>query len=206
MATKYGFSDVREQLVEDLGGAYPTRWEDFKVGRVLGEDVFGLPRPHPNAVLNLFLEQNIRFALPFAAYRATLDGFPSLASNEPDAVLPRLTLAFIIHGIERIRHAMVQVSHSIVYNGNLRVCPQRACILNVGINPIERRMEVLKKVFSVMVEKSNDDILAPLSLGDLVCVHCTKLLEGSHLQCREQFVWGALPSLLGTVKAGKVFD
>jgi len=86
MATKYGFTDVREQLIEDLNGAYPTDWDDFEVATVLGEEVFGSPQPHPNAVLNLFLEQKIMFALPFAAYRATLGGFPSLASDEPDAV------------------------------------------------------------------------------------------------------------------------
>ena len=206
MATKYGFSDVREQLIEDLNGAYPTTWEGFEAAKVLGEDVFGSPRPHPNAALNLFLEQNIRFALPFAAYRATLGGFPSLASNEPDSVLQRLTLAFIIRGIERIRHTMVQVSHSIVYNGNLRVCPQKSCILNVGINPIERRMEALKKVFGVMIERSKGDVLSPPSLENLVCVHCAKLLEGAHLRCREKFVWAALPGLLGTMRAGKVSD
>ena len=206
MATKYGFSDVHEQLVEDLKGAYPTEWDDYEAARVLGEDVFGSPRPHPNAVLNLFLEQKINFALPFAAYRATLGGFPSLVSDRPDTVLPRPTLASTIHGIERIRRVMVQVSHSTVYNGNLRVCPRSACILNVDLNPIERRMEALNKVFGIMVDNSNGDILSPLSLGDLVCVDCTKPLEDAHLRCREQFVWVALPSLLGAVKDGKAFD
>jgi len=206
MTAKYGFFDVREQLVEDLKGAYPTKWEDFIAATVLGEDVFGSPKPHPNAVLNLFLEKNVRFALPFAAYRSTLGGFSSLVSNKPDAVLSRLTLASIIHGIETVRHVMVQASNSIVYNGNLKVCPQRACVLNVGINPIERRMEALKKVFGVMVDGSKGDILSALSFGDLVCVDCTKLLEGAHLHCRERFVWAALPSLLGAARVEKVFD
>ena len=72
MTTKYGFSDIREALVKDLKGAYPTKWEDFEPAKVLGENVFGSPEPHPNAVLNLFLEQRIKFALPFAACRAGL--------------------------------------------------------------------------------------------------------------------------------------
>jgi len=50
MATEYSFSDIREGLVEDLKGAYPTRLEDFETAGVLGEDIFGSPRPHPNAV------------------------------------------------------------------------------------------------------------------------------------------------------------
>jgi len=146
MATKYGFSDIREGLVERLKGAYPTKWEDFETAKVLGEEVFGSPKPHPNAVLNLLLEQRIKFALPFAAYRAVLGSFPSLVSDGPGTALSRLTLAFTIYGMERIRHVMVQVSHSIVYDGNLRVCPRTACVLNAGINPIGRRMEALKKI------------------------------------------------------------
>ncbi|KAF9649375.1 hypothetical protein BDM02DRAFT_3230627 [Thelephora ganbajun] len=68
IATKYGFSDICEGLVEDLKGAYPTKWEDFETAKVLSEDVFGLPKPHPNVVLKLFLEQRIKFASPFTAY------------------------------------------------------------------------------------------------------------------------------------------
>ena len=89
MVTKYDFSAVREHLFEDLKGAYPTKWDDFETAKVLGEDVFGSPKPHPNAVLNLFMAQNFRFAVPFAAYRASLGGFSALMSSEPGTVLPR---------------------------------------------------------------------------------------------------------------------
>jgi len=197
MATKYGFSDIREGLVEDLRGAYPTEWEDFETANVLGEDVFGSPKPHPNAVLNLLLEHRVKFALPFAAYRAAMGGFSSFVSDEPGAALPRLTLASIIYGMGRIRRGMVQLSHSIVYSGYLGVCPQKECVLNTGINPIEWRMEVLKKIFGIMVYKSKDDLLSPLPLGDFVCVNCEKLLQDAYRRYREQFVWRALPSLLG---------
>jgi hypothetical protein len=197
MATKYDFSDIREGLVEDLKDAYPTKWEGFEAAKVLGEEVFGSPKPHPNAVLNLLLEQRVRFALPFAAYRAATGGFSSLISDEPGTALPRLTLASTIYGMERIRCAMVQLSHSIVYSGNIGVCPQKECALNVGIDLMERRMEALKKIFGIMVDKSKGDPLSPLPLGGLVCAGCAKLLEDAHLRCREQFVWRALPSLLG---------
>ena len=73
MTTKYGLSDARETLVEHLKRAYPTTWEDFATASVHGEDIFGLPKPHPMTVLSLLLEQNIEFALPFAAYRAGLE-------------------------------------------------------------------------------------------------------------------------------------
>lgn len=197
MATKYGFSDVREQLVEDLGGAYPTKWDDYEAARVLGEDVFGSPKPHPNAVLNLFLEQGIKFASPFAAYRAGLGGFSALVNSEPGTVLPPLTLASVIHGTGQIQRAMTLVAHSIVYVGDLGVCGESACALNIGINRTEQRARAQKKIFDVIVGITQGDMLSPLSLGTLVCVDCANRLEKTHLDCRKRFVWAALPSLLG---------
>ena len=197
MTTKYGFSDVREQLVDGIKGAYPTEWEDTGTGIVLGEDVFGSPQPHPNAVLNLFTEQRVKFALPFAAYRAALGGFSSLISDKPGTVLPRLTLASTIYGVGVIRGRLAQLAYSIVCDTSPVVCPQRACALNVGISPLERRMEALKKVFVIMVNNSKDDVLCPLSFGEVVCVNCAERLENIHLRCRERNIWVALPSLLG---------
>jgi len=197
MATKYGFSDVREALVEDLKGAYPTKWEDFEAARVLGEDVFGSPKPHPNAVLNLFLEQNIKFTLPFAAYRACLGGPPALVSDAPGTQLPRLTLASIIHGAGVTRRMMTHAAYGIVYLRDLGVCPDRLCLLNVSVSPAEGRKEALKKISDVIFERSEGDMLSPLSFGTLVCVGCAKRLEKAHLDCRKEFVWAVLPCLLG---------
>ena len=72
MTTKYGFSDVREQLIDSIKDAYPMEWEGPGTAKTLGEDIFGSPKPHPNAVMNLFAEQSVKFALLFAAYRAAL--------------------------------------------------------------------------------------------------------------------------------------
>jgi len=198
MAAKYGFSDVREALVEDLKGPYPTKWEDFVAARILGEDVFGSPKPHPNAVLNLFLEQNIKFALPFAAYRAGLGGPSALVSNNPGTVLPRLALASVIYGMGVIRQTITHAAYGIVYGRDLGVCPDRSCILNVGVNPAGARREALNKISDVMpFGEIGGDMLSPLSLGTLVCVKCAKRLEKVHLDCRKALVWEVLPSLLG---------
>ena len=198
MAAKYGFSDVREALVEDLKGAYPTKWEDFEAARILGEDVFGSPKPHTNAVLNLFLEQNIKFALPFAAYRAGLGGPSALVADEPGIVLPRRTLTSVVHGMGMIRQMMTHTAYGIVYRRDLGVCPDRSCILNVGVNLTGARREALNKISDVMpFGEREGDMLSPLSLGILVCVNCTKRLEKIHLDCRSQIFWAALPSLLG---------
>ena len=188
MATKYDFSDVREHLVEDLKGAYPTRWEDFEAAKVLGEDVFGSPKPHPNAVLNLFLEQSIKFALPFAAYRASLGGFLSLVSNKPGTILPRPTLTSIIYGTAKIRRWMALVAHNICTE-RLGVCVERVCVLKAGINMLN--------IFEVMLPGIEGDVLLPLSFGTVVCTDCAKRLEKVHFSFRKRFSWTLLPNLLG---------
>jgi len=197
MATKYGFSDIREALVEDLKGAYPTKWENFGAARILGEDVFGSPKPHPNAVLNLFLEQDVKFALPFAAYRATTGGIPDLVSDKPGTVLPRLTLASIIHGMGAMKRAIILSVYAIVHVGDLGVCPDRSCVLNIGINSTAARRGALNKIFNVMVKGGEANVLSPPSFGGIVCTSCARELEKAYLDRCKEFVWAVLPSLFG---------
>jgi len=180
MTTKYGFSDVRDQLVKDLKGAYPTRWEDFENTRILGEAVFGSPKPHPNAVLNLFVEQDIRFAVPFAAYRASIGGFSALMSDKPGTVLPRRTLATTIHGMHVLRSMASRVARVIAYGGGFRACPDRTCVLNIEINLIEKRMEVLEKIYNAVIDEREGGVLSPPSLGRLLCAKCTRTITAVH--------------------------
>ena len=152
MATKYGFPDIREQLVDDIRDAYPTKWEDFEAAGVLGEDVFGSPKPHPNAVLKLLLEERIEFALPFAAFRAGLGG-PSasaLANDKPSNALPPIIIASITHGMGMMRRVAVLAAQRIAYTGDLGVCPERACILSASTNRTEQRMKALNDIFDAI--------------------------------------------------------
>ena len=200
MTTKYGFSDVREQLVEGIKGAYPTKWEGAKTAKSLGEGVFGSPKPHHNAVLNLFLEQSITFALPFAAYRAALGGLPSLTSNTPGTVLPPLTLASTIYGIDVLRGGLAHLAHLVVCNMSLEECHNGACVVNVGISPPKRRMEGLNKIYDAMVKEGKGDVLFSLSLGDVVCADCAKIPEQASSHWRTM-VWEELPRIFGIGKS-----
>ena len=200
MTTKYGFSDVREQLVDGIKCAYPTKWEGLGTGMVLGEGIFGSPEPHPNAVLNLFAEHSVKFALPFAAYRAALGGFSSLTSDGPGTVLPTLTLASTVYGMEVIRDGLAQLAHSIVCNMHLEGCPDTACAINAGIDPPERRMEKLNKIYNTIVKERKADVLFPLSLGNVVCVKCAKTPEAAH-QAWCKVIWEELPRIFGVGKS-----
>ena len=191
MTTKYGFPNVRDQLLKDLRGAYPTKWEDFQAAKVLGEAVFGSPNPHPNAVLNLFETQNVRFAIPFAAYRASIGGFSALMSDRPGTVLSRRTLAATIHGMHVMRAARV-----IVYGGCLPVCPDKACVFNIGIDCIKRRGGVLDKIYTSNVGEGEGGVLSPPSLGDLPCAKCAGFVEVIHGPWGSVH-WESLPRAFG---------
>jgi hypothetical protein len=90
MVMKYDFFDVFEQLFEDLEGAYPTRWKNLEAAIILGESIFGSPKPHPSKCdVESVRGAGVRFAIPFAAYRVSLGGFPAVMDNRPDIKICR---------------------------------------------------------------------------------------------------------------------
>ena len=197
MTTKYGFSDVREQLVDSIKNAYPTKWEDFREARVLGEDVFGSPKPHPNAVLNLFTEQNIKSALPFAAYRAALGGFSSITNDKPGKALPRLALASIMFGTKLIRSRFARFVHSAICSMRQEFCGESACLVNVDAS---LRMGALDQIYDAMIKEGKDDVFSPLSLGGFVCAGCASALERAYEPWRAK-IWEELPRVFGVGKS-----
>ena len=197
MTTKYGFPDIREALIGELKGAYPTKWEDFETAKILGEDVFGSPKPHPNAVLNLLLEQRVKFALPFAAYRAGLGSPVDLASEKRGTTLPRLTIAYIIHGTGVMRRAMAYAMQTFLFTRNPGVCAEETCAMGSSVTSAGQRTEALKKITEVIARKCGNDPLSPLSFGNLLCAGCARPLVSAHRTCRKRLVWEDLPTLIG---------
>ena len=201
MTAKYDFSDVREHLLHSIDGAYPTKWEAYQTASVLGEDVFGSPKPHPNAVFNLFLEQNVKSAIPMAAHRAALAGFTSLINDEPGTVLSRLTLASTIYGVEVMRGGVSKLAYSIVCGTGLRECGNEGCLMSLDIGTPEQGMEGLNKIYDVIVKKEGD-LFSPLSLGDTFCASCAKPVEREYNSwCAT--VWKNLPRIF---RVGKGWD
>jgi hypothetical protein len=205
MVTKYDLFDL-DKLFKNLKGAYPTRWKDLEAATILGEGIFGSPKPHPNAVLNLFEEQGVRFAIPFAAYRVSLGGFPALMGDKPDIVLPRHTLASTIYGMEKIRSLMTQATHTIACGEYLvSVCPDTACVFNVGVKRIGHRMEALKELYDAMVEEREGGVLSTPSLGCLACDTCTKDIQASHAKWRSH-CWEKLRGCFWSRGAGSAYN
>ena len=180
MTTKYGLSNVRDQLIKDIEGAYPTKWEGFQNAKVLGEDIFGSPRPHPNEVLNLFEAQNLKFAIPFAAYRASIGGFAALTSSDPGTVLPRHTLATTIYGMHILRSMAAHGARMVAYRTDLWVCPDTTCVLSVDTSPIGPRMEVMGRIYEAMVDQREGGVLSPPRLGHILCARCAERVTATH--------------------------
>jgi hypothetical protein len=197
MTMKYGFSDVRNQLIKDIKGAYPTKWEAYQAAEVLGEDVFGTPKPHPNAVLNLFEEQNIRFALPFAAYRASIGGFPALMSDTPGTILPRHILATTTNAMHWVGACMGEGARVIAYKRN--VCVYGGCVLSVSAKHVKERMEALGKLHAMFLFKRDGGGLGPLALEHSVCATCTKTIQASDAAWRSK-CWEQLPSMFSVAQ------
>jgi hypothetical protein len=192
MSTKYGFSDVREQLLHSIEGAYPTEWGAYQTVTVIGEDVFGSPKPHPNAVLNLFLEQNVRFAIPIASYRAALGGFSSLISDEPGAVLPRLTLASTIYGMEVMRGGVSRLAYFMAFSMRVKECRNERCLMNGVVSPPKQGTGGLSRFYDAIVKEDKGDVLSSLSLGRIFCASCAKVVERDYdAWCTT--VWKDLP-------------
>ena len=180
MTTKYGFTSVRDQLVEDLRGAYPTKWEDFQGAKDLGEDIFGSPKPHPNTVLNLFEAENVRVAVPFAAYRASIGGVSALMSYKPGTILPPRTLATTIHGMHILRSSASDAARVAVYREYPRVCPDKSCALSVEDSLAEERMVAMERIYSVVIGQREGGPLSSPPLEHVLCAKCAKHVEVAH--------------------------
>ena len=200
MASKYGYSDVREYLFHRLKDAYPTKLEVYQAASVLGEGVFGSPKPHPNEVLNLFLDQNVRFAIPVAAYRAGLGGFSSIISNDPGLALPRLALAAIFHGMDVIRSEVFWRAYGIVSNMSSKVCVDRKCVASCGEDSTDHKMNRLDAIYDFMVRGDKGDVLSSLSLGDVLCVDCATTAEEGYDRLRAT-IWENLPCIFRVGKS-----
>ena len=61
---------IRSQLLEVVRDAYPETFDGLGPSKPLGESIFDGRTPHPNEVLNLFVQQNLTSALPMAYYMA----------------------------------------------------------------------------------------------------------------------------------------
>ena len=109
--------NLRAQLLETIHDAYPENFEGLDPSKALGENVFDALKPHPNAGLNLFVQQQVTSALPMVYCMAARRGSDSLMDTRlpMSAILSGQTLRFAIRGLIALREMELKETHRIVF-------------------------------------------------------------------------------------------
>jgi hypothetical protein len=121
---------VRSQLLEVVRDAYPETFEGLTPSKPLGERVFSGQTPHPNAVLNLFVQQKLTSALPMAYYMAARRGLNSLMGRHlpRNATLSPEILQSAIEGLMALREVEFNETYSWVFGPRDSLpCPVSYC-------------------------------------------------------------------------------
>jgi hypothetical protein len=203
ISTSYEIPNIRARLLETIRGAYPENFEGLN-NMVIGESVFG-DAPHPNAVLNLFIQQNVTWALPMAYYMAARRGLDSLMDDRlsPSAMLSGQTLRSATRGLTALREMELRETHRIVFTvkdaTDRADCSSLRCPLEAGTVGAHRR--AFDRIAGSGVEGTR--ILQILSEGEFArdielefCQVCAEKMQVAHAGVRRK-AWTALPVLFG---------
>jgi len=203
---------IRFQILEVVRDAYPETFEGLSPSKPLGERVFSGRIPHPNEVLNLFVQQGLTSALPMAYYMATRRGPDSLiGSHLPrNATLSTEILRSAIRGLVALHRAELNETHRLIFGTkgshscSASGCPSR----NPAGTPA---LAAYQKVFDHVVGSSQlgskvlevpdfyEDRGGDLQcVGPNICVNCVERWESGHAELRKK-VWETLPAAFGLV-------
>ena len=197
---------VRFQLLEVVRDAYPETFEGLTPSKTLGESVFGGPTPHPNDVLNLFVQQKLTFALPVAYYMAARRGLDSLM-DESGTLSPG-TLRSAVRGLVTLREVERNETHRLVFGlQSSHPCSVSNCPSRTPTDPAT--LEAYQKVFDSIVGSSQMGTKAlqvpefyenrggdVRCVGPGICNGCVERWESGHAELRKK-IWATLPDVFG---------
>jgi len=210
ITAKYEMPTVRSQVLEVVRDAYPKTFEGLAPSKPLGEDVFSGPTPHPNAVLNLFIQQKLTSALPMAYYMAIRRGPDSLMDRHlpRSATLPPEVLQSAIRGFVALREVEFNGTQCLVFGPkSSHPCSTHSCPSRAPTGPAA--FEAYQKVFDRIVGSSQlgtkvlqvpefyedcGDEFQRVGLG--VCGSCVERWETGHAELRKK-AWAMLPDVFG---------
>jgi len=206
VATKYEMPAVRSRILDAVHDAYPETFEGLSPSKQIGEGVFTGPTPHPNEVLNLFVQQKVTSALPMAYYMAARRGLDSLMDRRlpAKARLSPEILQAAIKGMLALREAELKEIHRLIFGSRgskpcLRSnCPSRT---TAGSRVSEAHQKVVDRITDSA--HSGTKILQVLSLKEVCggdcfgfCESCVEGWEAGHADVRKN-AWGMLPDMFG---------
>ena len=202
---------VRSQLLEVVRDAYPETLEGLEPSKPLGESVFSGPSPHPNEVLNLFVQQNLTSALPMAYYMATRMGLDSLMDRRlpASARLSPDVLQTAIRGLMALREMELDETHNLIFGPTgSRPCSASNCPSRTPTGPaaLEAYRNVLNHVVGptrsgrtnlLQVPEFYEDCGGDVQcIGPGICSSCVERWESGHADLRKK-AWMMLPDVFG---------
>jgi len=205
ITTNYEMPAVRSRLLEVIRDAYPVTFEGLDPSKVLGETVFSGTTPHPNAVLNLFVQQKLTSALPMAHYMAVRRGPDSLMDTRfpASARLPPGILQVAMKGLIALREMELKETHRLILGPKgPRLPPFNRCSCRAaGPGVSEAHHKVIDQITDS--SRSGTRLLQVLSFSDICdgdyhgfCESCVKEWECGHAEVRKK-AWAAMPRVFG---------
>ena len=197
---------VRSQMLDIVRDAYPKTFEGLTPAKPIGESVFVGPTPHPNEVLNLFVQQKLKSALPMAYYMAARRGLGSLMDRRlpANARLPLETIQVAATGLLALREMELNEAYGLILGSKgSRICSQSGCPSRNAVGPgvSEAHQKVIDRMASYA--HSGTRLLQVLSMRDVCgddclgfCESCVERWEAGHADVRRK-VWGMLPDVFG---------
>ena len=203
---------LRARLLKTIRNAYPETFEGLDPSKGLGENVFDGVKPHPNAVLNLLIQEKVTSALPMAYYMVVRRGSDSLMDTRlpSSATLPGQTLRSATRGLMVLREMELKESYKIVFaikdptNGINCYAPECICCSARGVSDvtaIRACQRVLDRITGSVVGGTR--ILQVLSASEFTedpesrfCHVCVDRVQVAYAEVRRK-AWAALPEVFG---------
>jgi len=199
--------NLRAQLLETIRDAYPKNFEGLDPSKALGENVFDGPKPHPNAVLNLFFQQKVTSALPMAYYMAARRGSDSLMDTRlpTSATLSGQTLRSAIRGLIALREMELKETHRIVFKikdaPNRVGCSSTDCPSRGSRGLSDEHQRTFDRITGSAVGGTR--VLQVLQASEFTedteskfCQVCAEKMQVAHGEVRRK-AWAALPEMFG---------
>ena len=198
ITAKYELPDARYRLLVLVRDAYPETLEGLVPSKLLGKYAFSGPTPHPNEVLNLFVQRELASALPMAYYMAVRRGLGS--PHHPAGVgLHPETLQTAVGGLMVLRDMELEGVHKLIMTPFL--CVSRERISPKRLDP-GASLDMERKVINNFTgsSESGTKITQVFSLNNIIgselgrpCENCEEWWESRRVEVRRK----ARAALLG---------
>ena len=191
LSMKYELGGVRKILIHRAQKHYPVGMSDYE--RTMKEHgtaaaaAFTIS-PHPNEVLKLFWECEVKQCLPVAFYEATVRGVNSLTSSKLNTSLPPQILTSAIKALAAFNSK--RMDHVRATLDTVRTCSEckRANLLSIEHSMLPARSDL-------SLSPLRDPDPKP-DVARILCEGCTGEVTGDDRAFRCAF-WDELPGMFG---------